>query len=155
MMKNNAASALLIVLAGTTGLLVLLFTCWQMGSWADDLVGEREQYIKCFYATEMVLNGGLAHVRQQFDVLRVQVEQRVDPLRLLLARPMIDGRAYEVVVTVDRAAVAGQTLMVRAAMVIDGRAYCSLRCLIEKVQPKNEQEDPTFVIHHFQSTVST
>lgn len=151
--ENKPASALLIVLAGTTGLLALLFTCWQMGSWADDLVGEREQCIKRFYATEMVLSYGLTQVRQKFDVLRTQVEQSTDPVQLFLTRLMIDGRTHEVVVTVDRPVVAGQTLVVRAAIVVEGRTYCCLRCLLERIKPHSKQEDPRFVVHHFGSTV--
>lgn len=150
--KNNPASALLVVVIGTAGLMMLLFTCWQIGSWYDDVMVERVLYIKRFYATEFVLNSGLTLVVRQFDILRSTLAGRSEPVVLSVPAGQIDGRPVEsrVTVALPPGLDSGVQLLVRAVLVDGGHPVCCLACLVEKVTQKSKNE-ASFVAHHFTS----
>jgi hypothetical protein len=155
-MKNNPASALMVVVIGTAGLMILLFTCWQIGSWYDEIMVERMRVVKRFYATEQGLNAGLVLVARQFDALRTTLTGRMAPVALSVPAVQIDGHlvACRVTVGLPPEQIPGMHLVVQAELIDAGRPVSCLACFVEKIVTTVKKE-ASFVVHHFTTHVSS
>jgi len=154
-LNKNKASALLVVMTVMAGLTLLLISWWQAVGWAGDLVLVRQRYISRFYATEIVLNYGVAWTKKEFDsvtkslVAKPKVAKSGTPIILDGGTVNLgSGGVGKCILTIDR--VPGDrddhsnVVRVAATMVVDNKIVACHRCLLE-----HDLKEQRFVVSHF------
>jgi len=159
-MKKQGAYALIMVLVMTALAALFIISAWFIAGFQFDIVDQREQWHKHFYATEAGLKVGLAYVKDNFDgVHQLMSKQKKLPkvdlyqvlemcgcnknnakadLRLLFGVEKLTSSQYP------------DALLVRAELWQETVCCCTLKAIICKELMRTEKgQEKRFVVRHF------
>jgi len=149
-MRRSSGFITLFVMVITTGLMLFVLRCWHKTSYLVDIVGQREQFCRRFYRSELILNAGISLVTKNIDVVRAQLHVH-DKLTYTLVTQVEQEINGVVVVTKDRAG-DGNVLLVQAAAKEQEKMYVSIRCLVRQKEGYEadgaEKASRCFVVSH-------
>lgn len=152
-----SGSALLVVMTVMTGLTLLLTSWWQVVGWTGDLVLVRQRYITRFYATEIVLNYGVAWVKKEFDsVIKSLVAVPQKPMTLEGGIVNVGEGTGRGTIVIDRVPgdheVHLKVVRVTATIVIDEKIVSCHRCLVQR--DVCDLKGKRFVVSHFKPGIN-
>ncbi len=150
-MKQQPASALLVVLGMMVIVSGVLLHAWFVGSLRFDVLAGREQSWINFYAAQATLNLGLASLREQFPVFLSQAAGAKKSLVIDVTASLFDGSCtrQRALVFIKKSADTQMrdALRVHARVYQNDRCVSAVACVLRKQTMRNQES--RFVVSHF------